>query len=788
MDYNHFGRDLNKSLYLSTLKPVLNKKALFADYTSDYVDPPEPNPYSTVTLRFRTYKSNVDHVFLICNGQKYLCEKYESEGTFDYYRYTYQLDNDPIRYYFEIVGGSQICRYDTRGAVGRAEEAYYFTVKPGFKTPDWAKGAVMYQIYVDRFCNGDPSNDVLSHEYNYIGDHTVRVDNWSKYPATMGVREFYGGDLQGVIDKLDYLADLGIDVIYFNPLFVSPSNHKYDIQDYDNIDPHIGRIVKDEGRLLENGEYDNKQATRYIDRVTSRENLDASNELFARLVSECHRRNIRVILDGVFNHCGSFNKWLDRERIYEDADGYEKGAYISKDSPYRDYFRFNDESAWPYNHTYDGWWGHDTLPKLNYEGSRHLYDYILYIGRKWVSPPYNADGWRLDVAADLGHSPEFNHNFWKEFRHTVKQANPNAIILAEHYGDPSPWLQGDEWDSVMNYDAFMEPVTWFLTGMQKHSDDFRWDMLGNADAFFDMMKYNGAKLYGPSQAVAMNELSNHDHSRFLTRTNRVVGRVSDKGPEAAEHGINKAVMREAVLLQMTWTGAPTIYYGDEAGVCGFTDPDNRRTYPWGNEDEELIDFHRQMIKIRKSNSSLRRGSIRRIHKDYNIIAYGRFTRRERCIIVINNNDHEKDVEMKISYELGAPRNFKMVSLMYTYEGGFTTEPTEYVIENARLKLHMKKNSAILLKEYDGKADEEHSTETSAEGYEDHAQNMSGDFASIQDDSGNVQDDSGNSQDDSGNVQDVSGNAQNDPGSVPDQDRPADNGSGEAPGPVMGMWM
>ena len=209
-------------------------------------------------------------------------------------------------------------------------------------------------------------------------------------------------------------------------------------------------------------------------------------------------------------------------------------------------------------------------------------------------------------------------------------------------------------------------------------------------------------------------------------------------------------------------------------MCGFTDPDNRRTYPWGNEDEELIDFHRQMIKIRKSNSSLRRGSIRRIHKDYNIIAYGRFTRRERCIIVINNNDHEKDVEMKISYELGAPRDFKMVSLMYTYEGGFTTEPTEYVIENARLKLHMKKNSAILLKEYDGKADEEHSTETSAEGYEDHAQNMSGDLANVQDDSGNVQD--------------VSGNAQNDPGSVPDQDRPADNGSGEAPGPVMGMWM
>ena len=697
MDYSHFGRDLNKNLYLSTLKPVLNKKALFADYTSDYVDPPEPNPYSEVILRFRTYKSNADHVFLVCNGQRTLMTKADSVDLFDYYESRIQLDNEPIHYFFEIRTGNQVCRYDLRGAVKNADEAYYFTICPGFKTPRWAKGAVIYQIYVDRFFNGDPSNDVLTHEYNYIGDHTVHVEDWNKYPATMGVREFYGGDLKGVMDKLDYLADLGVDCIYFNPLFVSPSNHKYDIQDYDYIDPHFGRIIKDEGELLAEGEHDNKNATRYINRVTSHENLEASNELFAALVAECHRRNIKVILDGVFNHCGSFNKWLDRERIYEDAPGYSKGAYVAADSPYRSFFKFYNEYDWPYNGSYDGWWGHDTLPKLNYEGSRQLYDYIIYIGRKWVSPPYNADGWRLDVAADLGHSPEFNHRFWKDFRHAVKQANPDAIILAEHYGDPSSWLQGDEWDTVMNYDAFMEPVTWFLTGMQKHSDDYRHDMLGNADAFFDMMKYNGAKMLGPSVSTAMNELSNHDHSRFLTRTNKVVGRVANMGPEAANNGVNKAVMREAVLIQMTWTGAPTIYYGDEAGVCGFTDPDNRRTYPWGREDREMIAFHRDMIRLRKENSELKEGSIRRIHKDYNVIAYGRFTRRDRCVVIINNNDHEKYIEIKISYELGCPRDAKLISLMYTNEDGYTTEPAEYRLEGAKLKIRMDKTSAILLK-------------------------------------------------------------------------------------------
>ena len=189
-----------------------------------------------------------------------------------------------------------------------------------------------------------------------------------------------------------------------------------------------------------------------------------ATRFFAEFVEEVHRRGMRIILDGVFNHCGSFNKWLDRERIYEYAEGYDKGAYVDAFSPYRSFFHFYNENAWPYNDSYDGWWGHDTLPKLNYERSDKLYEYIMEVARKWVSPPYNVDGWRLDVAADLGHSNEYNHRFWKDFRKNVKEANPDAIILAEHYGEAGEWLHGDEWDTIMNYDAFMEPITWFLTG------------------------------------------------------------------------------------------------------------------------------------------------------------------------------------------------------------------------------------------------------------------------------------------------------------------------------------
>lgn len=686
----------NNQRYISQMRPVFNRRALYTDTTEEYITPAEPDPFDKVTIRFRTAKHNVDRVLLVYKGEKHVMNKVEVTKHFDYYAFELQLEDEKAAYYFEVTSGRLTGYYDTRGLVQEVNEYYDFIIIPGFKTPNWAKGAVMYQIYVDRFCNGDPSNDVLTGEYLYINEPVHRVEDWERYPAQMDVREFYGGDLQGVIDKLDYLQDLGVDVIYFNPLFVSPSNHKYDIQDYDYIDPHFGKIVVDEGELLQEGQKENRFASRYISRVTSRENLEASNRLFIRLVEEAHRRGLRVIMDGVFNHCGSFNKWLDRERIYEDAEGYEKGAYVSGDSAYRNYFDFHNHEAWPYNASYDGWWGHDTLPKLNYEGSKELFDYIMYIGKKWVSPPYNADGWRLDVAADLGHSQEYNHYFWQEFRKAVKEANPEAIILAEHYGNTRDWLQGNEWDTVMNYDAFMEPVTWFLTGMEKHSDDFREDLLGNAESFWGAMRHHSASFSMSSWQVAMNELSNHDHSRFLTRTSHKVGRARILGPHAAEQGINKAVFREAVVMQMTWMGAPTIYYGDEAGVCGFTDPDNRRTYPWGHEDKELIQFHKDIIRIRRENPELRTGSLKNVDSDYNFIAYGRFRRNAQCLILINNNDHPIDKVVYV-WELGTAKHGRMMDLLWSDENGYSMGQHSFEIEAGKIRIRLPKTCAAILK-------------------------------------------------------------------------------------------
>ena len=303
------------------------------------------------------------------------------------------------------------------------------------------------------------------------------------------------------------------------------------------------------------------------------------------------------------------------------------------------------------------------------------------------------DGWRLDVAADLGHSSETNHNFWKRFRKAVKEANKDAIILAEHYGSPKPWLEGDEWDTVMNYDAFMEPVTWFLTGVDKHSDKVEEFMKGNAEAFIGAMTHNMAQFQNQSLLVAMNELSNHDHSRFLTRTNGMVGRTASVGPKAAEEGIDMAVMKEAVVMQMTLPGAPTIYYGDEAGLCGWTDPDNRRTYPWGKEDFDLIEFYRDMISIHKQNKALKYGSYKPLKWEQDILAYGRFY-EDNIVAVVITIPKTKEMEVPV-WQLGIQEDGIMNRIMLSNKELYNAGTVPYNVTEGKLVVNMPEKAAAV---------------------------------------------------------------------------------------------
>ena len=667
----------------------INQDTLFHDTTNQFCK--YDKKLGTYTFILRAGKGTVSKALICMNEVELLMQYKKTKVGFDYFQTTLVLKNEPCRYHFKILNGGKVKFYNFFGTKDYLQEEGEFEITPGFITPDWAKGAVMYQIMVDRFCNGDTTNDVVDNEYAYIGRGVEAVKDWSENPATDGTRQFYGGDLQGVMDKMEYLRKLGVEVIYFNPIFVSPSNHKYDIQDYDYVDPHFGKIVKDGGTPIGQQESTNANADKYKIRTGSLENLEASNELFIKLVEKAHENNIKIIIDGVFNHCGSFNKWMDKEELYRDNANYAPGAYESKDSPYHSYFKFTDEND---NNSYEGWWGFDTLPKLNYEGSEKLCKYILDIGKKWVSPPYNVDGWRLDVAEDLSHSSEFNHKFWKKFRKVVKEANPNAIILAEHYGDAHSWLLGDEWDTIMNYDAFMDPVTWFLTGVDKHSDNAKPEVRGDADAFNNVMLYQMSRMQSESLLVAMNELSNHDHSRFLTRTNRMVGRIATSGSEAAGINTDEAIFKQGVVMQMTLPGAPTIYYGDEAGVCGWTDPDNRRTYPWGRENLELIEFYREAICIHKQNQVLKTGSYLPLLWEKDLLCYGRFDEEDAILTVVNTSDEPKTITPPV-YMLGSEDGTVWERLIETNREFYNCGRLKSMQQGDVIEVTVKPNSSVI---------------------------------------------------------------------------------------------
>lgn len=674
----------------------MRTEAFFSDTSENFCSPAEPESGEHVSIRFRTAKT--DHLKVefvnLTTGSVLPMREAETNDLFRFYEVYDAVGGQQMCWYFRVTDETGTVFYDRSGVTTEAVPSHPFQLIPGFHTPFWAKGAIMYQIFVDRFCRGIKDNDVLDDEYIYIGLPVRHIEDWKENPSTFDVGCFYGGDLEGVRSKLSYLQDLGVEVIYFNPIFVSPSNHKYDTQDYDHIDPHIAVIPKDEGEVLPEGAADNAGATKYMCRTADRENLEASDRFFAEFMREAHQMGFRVILDGVFNHCGSFNKWMDREKFYERIGGYAPGAYVSKDSPYHNYFEFsrNNPEDWPDNKSYDGWWNNETLPKLNYEASPDLVNSILGVARKWLRAPYFVDGWRLDVAADLGHSAEFNHRFWKKFRIAVKTANSDALILAEHYGDPSPWLNGQEWDSVMNYDAFMEPVSWFLTGVEKHSDRTDMSLKGDGKRFWDTMRFNMARIPEPALLTCMNQLSNHDHSRFLTRTSGKVGRLQTAGAAAASEGIRYSVMRQAVIMLMTWPGAPTIYYGDEAGVCGWTDPDSRRTFPWGRENPELQDFHRYVCRIHRHYNALKRGSLIPLRMEKNLVSYGRVLGEQKVLVFVYTGSESCTLDLP-AWLLGMKDGSEMRRRILTYETGYNVGGVSYPVRDGKISVRVMGNSA-----------------------------------------------------------------------------------------------
>jgi cyclomaltodextrinase / maltogenic alpha-amylase / neopullulanase len=411
-----------------------------------------------------------------------------------------------------------------------------------FEVPEWAYDAVWYQIFPERFANGDPDND------------PPNVQPWGGTPT---YDNFFGGDLRGVIDHLWYLEDLGVNAIYFNPVFKSKPNHKYHTTDYYKIDPHFG-----------------------------------DEKVFRTLLDEAHRRGIRIIIDGVFNHTGP-DFWAFEDIIENEEQSNYLHWYNVYDFPVR--------VQQPPN--YEAWWGLRDLPKLmamHPDVKQYLFDVTKY----WTE--FGIDGWRLDVPNEIP------HEFWIEWRPVVREANPEAFIVGELWEDALPWLQGDQFDATMNYRFRNAAIDYFIDRSISTKE-------------FNEQLYSVFDDYAPQvNLVNQNLVGSHDTERYLTRTNN-----------------NADAVKITAIMMMTHVGAPMIYYGDEIGMEGEDDPDCRRTMIWEENEwnHELREHFKKLIRIRHDNPALRRGSFRTKVADNgrNLFAFERRYDDNYIIVALNND-------------------------------------------------------------------------------------------------------------------------------------------------------
>ena len=508
-----------------------------------------------------------------------------------------------IWYYFDIILNHEHAYYGNNdsalGGMGRVydnvpDKAFQITVySPDYQTPKWWKNSVCYQIFCDRFFNGNDDdsfngfrNDIIKRSWGDVPFYTA-----AQFGGEYLANDFFGGNLKGITKKLEYLAQLGIDAIYLNPIFKAFSNHKYDTGDYMQIDEMFG-----------------------------------TEEDFKELCSAAEEYGIRIVLDGVFNHTGSDSKYFNKNGNYPDL-----GAYQSKESPYYDWYNFKN-----WNNDYESWWGMLTLPQVN-EKSQSYQDYILRdsdsVVKHWLK--MGACGWRLDVVDEL---PEF---FVKILHDEVKKQNPDAVIIGEvwedasnkvSYGEEREYFLGNDLDSVMNYpmrDALVAAVMGRISAEE-------------LDNRLMSLKENYPK---PAYYSLLNMLSSHDMERILTVMSgapdrRSVSKEWQAGYRVDGELLAKSIERvkQIVIMQMLMPGVPCVYYGDEAGLQGYGDPFCRNTYPWGHENKDLLLWYKTAIALRKGSDAYVDGEFETVYKVGNSYAFIRYKGEDKHIVAANFSD------------------------------------------------------------------------------------------------------------------------------------------------------
>ncbi|MEJ6952550.1 glycoside hydrolase family 13 protein [Natronospora cellulosivora (SeqCode)] len=549
----------------------MNKAAVYhqAGYSYAY-----PIDMHSLKIRLKAAKSDLIELYIIY-GSRYPLDNQDpketkkmeliaSDSLHDYFETVITVKDSRFRYYFYLNDGREELWYTEKGFTkvrphgiwGFGEYFQYPKINKNdiFSQADWVQDAVFYQIFPDRF-------------HKSSTDNSVNYEKWGKRPKS---DSFFGGDLQGIIEKLDYLDDLGINAIYLTPIFKSSSNHKYNTDDYYSIDPAFG------------------------DKKTAR-----------RFVVEAHKRGIKVVLDAVFNHCGY--------DFFAFKDLREKGA----NSKYKDWFfvdSFPLKTNPPLN--YDTFANNiKNMPKLN-TSNPEVQSYFLDLAEYWLRE-LDIDGWRLDVANEV------DHQFWCKFRERLRSIKKDVYIVGENWHNSEEWLQGDQFDAIMNYPLAMA-IFDFFAYKNIGSREFNNRLVKNWFLYQEKVNFS-----------MMNLLDSHD-------TPRIKAIFS-----------NKKAMNLAILFQFTYPGAPMLYYGTEVGMEGGDDPDCRRCMIWDKEEQDLefFNYYKKLITLRRNFVSLRRGALKTIIIDEvkNIFAFMRSYKDQKKLVIINNSSIAQKYYLKAEH-------------------------------------------------------------------------------------------------------------------------------------------
>lgn len=497
--------------------------------------------------------------------------KFEKENIYFYYFKSIEGETLDVKYYGKSYDCGACVEYHDINYINK----YQITVSRKTESPKWFKEGILYHIFVDRFNRTGKINNPKKNSFIYA--------NWEDTPMYIKNKEnevirwdFHGGNLKGIISKLNYLKGLGVTVIYLSPIFKSQSNHKYDTGDYKTIDPMFG-----------------------------------DEEIFKELIYKASKKGINIILDGVFSHTGDDSIYFNKYGNYDSL-----GAYQSKNSKFFSWYNFKD-----YPNEYDCWWGVKSLPNVN-EIENSYMDYIIRdkdsVIKKWMN--YGVKGWRLDVVDELP----------SKFLETLKKETLNidneSVIVGEVWEDASnkisyserrKYFLGNQLNGVTGY-VFKNIVVEFLKGNINSQDVYNRFMTIKENYPKDAFKSN------------LNLLGTHDTRRILTELNE-----------------EKELLKLAVFIQMTFEGVPYVYYGDEAGLIGETDPDNRRTYPWENEDKDILNFYKKIIKERKNNKLLSSGETKFLKlSNQNILGYIRYIKNDKILVLINRSNVKEKIEIE----------------------------------------------------------------------------------------------------------------------------------------------